>query len=87
MTELDKLRLFVAKKRRGEIAFDATALEEIKMENCLMPNYKCRRCEGISNNPYPYCPWCGRPNTNNMPISLKDHTVTVISSMETKEES
>lgn len=29
-------------------------------KDCILKNFKCSKCGGIANNPYPYCPWCGR---------------------------
>lgn len=34
-------------------------------KDCILKNFKCSKCGGIANNPYPYCPWCGRPVLEN----------------------
>ena len=30
-------------------------------KDCILRYFKCSKCGGETNNPYPYCPWCGRP--------------------------
>lgn len=32
-----------------------------KPTDCILSNFRCPICNGTVNNPYPYCPWCGRP--------------------------
>lgn len=44
-----------------------TELEPVYIsKDDMLPSYKCKKCGGFCNNPYPYCPWCGKPNKNSM---------------------